>query len=359
MPRRPKYLPAVLVKAFTKVEGYEQVSGAPRLPSIQAWRDALQRGGAPPGDRALNLIATYLGTYWQERDDWDQLALLGQLYFLTDNWLKAAGVNSHLAAQSAVQKAVLKLFGAVVNELCKCIACSVNRLPQMLESIWGRVMTPDGRRTDGWTGVSPGQTPTVAKYLSRAEAEKYRLIFDDLGRAQQLTWWNGKPPWELRLANSAPWRGAAAPGFREMNVGFAGYVLSMGREFYMTRHRNGFKDGKDFYHSSYLAGDPVLCAGTIEIVNGRVLTVTNESGHFRPTVHHLLEVVQALQMHGVTPASFEVSAMRGSWDPKPGQSGQGSLVLRGDRFLHEYWRGKNLQARIDNNEGNRNRPWTG
>jgi hypothetical protein len=42
-----------------------------------------------------------------------------------------------------------------------------------------------------------------------------------------------------------------------------------------------------FNHSSFAAGNDVLCAGMIEINQGEVIAVSNESGHYRPTAQML------------------------------------------------------------------------
>ena len=53
--------------------------------------------------------------------------------------------------------------------------------------------------------------------------------------------------------------------------------------------------GGTFHHSSFLSGKPVLCAGEIEIRNGRVRYVDNGSGHYRPTTQQLLQCLNVLE----------------------------------------------------------------
>lgn len=49
---------------------------------------------------------------------------------------------------------------------------------------------------------------------------------------------------------------------------------------------NGF-NGTFFNHSSYCAGKEILCAGTLATKDGKLLYVSNLSGHYKPTPAHL------------------------------------------------------------------------
>jgi hypothetical protein len=85
-----------------------------------------------------------------------------------------------------------------------------------------------------------------------------------------------------------------------------------------------------FYHSSYLAGDKVLCAGTILIRAGRILGIRNNSGHYKPTADHLVNVLEALKMHGVPLDIISVSTLV----PQAGGR-EGWLSQRGDEMLRD------------------------
>jgi hypothetical protein len=97
-----------------------------------------------------------------------------------------------------------------------------------------------------------------------------------------------------------------------MQPGYAGFALSMGRELFMAHHRGGFhKD--NFFHSSYLSGDTVLCTGTILIKHGSVQGLINDSGHYQPTIEHLVNVLQTFRMQGVDVSKIWVNAAPKSW----------------------------------------------
>jgi hypothetical protein len=334
-------------QGFRKVRSFEQLHGpVSPIPRLTQWLADTNGGGkTPPCNRTLGQITEYLECYRNVTEKWDRVAMLAQLYFLTDRWLRdanlSAGVND--LQQIGRPAAVQNLFRAAVQELCRELTCTVNYLPQLLENLWGRVMTAYGVKID--------QAPKGVVYLNRARAELLRLRFDINGLAWQCTWW-ARDKTQLVLVDSANFTGTAAPRRKPIEPGFAGYALSMGRDFYMGEHRNGFKDGKDFYHSAYLAGGPALCTGTMKIVQGRVRMVTNESGHYMPRIENLVNVVQALQMYGVPPATYGVQAMKESWYDRNGQRGLTSLTMRGDKFLQKYFLGEAILERYEQNRKN-------
>ncbi|MDB4875314.1 MAG: hypothetical protein JWM41_1760 [Gemmatimonadetes bacterium] len=97
--------------------------------------------------------------------------------------------------------------------------------------------------------------------------------------------------YKLKLADSA---NAASLG-----AGVAGYVIRVDHEVFMARHGEAkFGDAK-FAHSAYTNGRPVLCAGEIGITNGKLLTVTVASGHYRPGLRSMMEMLNMLSRRGV------------------------------------------------------------
>jgi len=65
------------------------------------------------------------------------------------------------------------------------------------------------------------------------------------------------------------------------------------------------KELKAFHHSSFLGGYDVACAGEIEVVNGTLLSVNNNSGHYTPPPVCLVALVDRLRKGGV-----DVEALR-------------------------------------------------
>jgi hypothetical protein len=328
------------------------------IPSLSRWLDDSNCGGGHPATRdwVLRLIDRYLCAFHHRRDWenwWEAVSILGQLYFLTDHWLRESPAP-HSKINQKREPWVRELFEAVVDNLCFLLDCKVNYLPEMIELYWGRILTDGGYYTDNQNpsgrGILPrhiprSMLPTVADYLTAAEREKYRLIFCD-GLAYQTTWWKEKPfrriPAESKVVG---WTDAEGPHAwqtmeerekmkkgRMMEDGFAGFALSMGRDFYIaTHHRNYARH--NFYHSSYLAGGTVLCTGSMKIVHGHVLAIKNDSGHYRPTLEHLVSVLQALEMYRVPPRQVRVIVTANSWKLPNGRSGP-RTEMWGDELLH-------------------------
>jgi hypothetical protein len=340
-----------------------------------------QGGNAnPPRDALLRHIDDYLRTYWMKTDTWERVSILGELYFLTDCWLKTVQHGqSHAGASlrspaapsgwlktvqqgprhaifSARQPVVLKLFRSVVDALCFLLDCKVNYLPQRIEETWGRMLTPHGYNLDNLL-TTPGAIPTTTEYLSSTEREKYRLAFRD-GKAFQKTWWDPPIRWVPADSARVHWHyGPKVPDTTPpmFDRGFAGFALSMGREFYMATHYGGFEDPRarlNFYHSAYLSGDAVLCTGSMLIDNGEVKAIKNDSGHYKPRLEHLVNIVQALGMYGIAPYKVKVFAVAHSWQEDDGSDGPYEFEIAGDQLLR--WRSGALGTRLRAEANERN-----
>lgn len=73
-------------------------------------------------------------------------------------------------------------------------------------------------------------------------------------------------------------------------LGHAIFVMSPDGQFYVGSHRVNA-----FHHSSFLAGEDVASAGEIQAKNGRIVQITNKSGHYKPQVIHLVQALQQLR----------------------------------------------------------------
>jgi len=97
--------------------------------------------------------------------------------------------------------------------------------------------------------------------------------------------------------------GIASGRFREPQLNCAGYVLSLQGELFAGLHAPGSAAqcmGKNpFYHSSYMAGQDVLCAGRIFVKQGNLVGIDNASGHYKPSADHLRRAIRELDRQGV------------------------------------------------------------
>lgn len=71
-------------------------------------------------------------------------------------------------------------------------------------------------------------------------------------------------------------------------------------------------------HSSFLAGGPVAAAGEIRVENGRIHTITDQSGHYRPLPPLTAQFLRHLQRSGVELEGVRVDSARvGTITPAP------------------------------------------
>lgn len=329
---------------------YGAVSGAAaEIPSLLAWQ-AQTRVGQFRRDELLVQIDETIDAYWRAAEGWARLALLGRLYFLSDFFLKSVSQTDRVDYAHRAS-AVQGLFVTVVDKLCKCFECTVNMLPRMIEEIWGRILTPHGYETD-MDQTARGGIPTVVKYIDAAKRDFYRVRIQG-GRAEMRDRTQKKlVRWVPADTRGIGWEYDPIYKLAPMMApGYAGFALSMGREFYTAHHKGAF-DEKNFFHSSYLSGGAVLCTGTWLIENGVVKAIKNDSGHYQPTIEHLINAVEALQMRGVNPKLLTVTAVPYSWADVHGAIGTTELVLDGAQLLARRSLGNALHRRAQMNQIN-------
>lgn len=87
--------------------------------------------------------------------------------------------------------------------------------------------------------------------------------------------------------------------------GKAIYVMSQSGTFHVASHIVG-----RYHHSSLLAGQAVACAGEMEVDQGKLLWLSNKSGHYQPNLNHLVQVLHQLQKSGV-PMTFRMKVFFG------------------------------------------------
>jgi hypothetical protein len=87
--------------------------------------------------------------------------------------------------------------------------------------------------------------------------------------------------------------GAYHPQSSAGEQGEAIYVCDIDGDFYV--HLDTAKHVGRYQHSSLLAGREVTCAGTIYIVAGRVVMLSNSSGHYQPTALDLHDAMVAME----------------------------------------------------------------
>lgn len=141
-------------------------------------------------------------------------------------------------------------------------------------------------------------------------------------RAGLLDWSNPPSAEELATPPEQRLRGAV-PDTAHMSTAFGGssgrgiFVLTQG-QLHVTdtaRYAEMFGGGGiEAYHSSITGGRPVDAAGEIEIRDGRVLAISNLSGHYRPDPEHLLNTLSWLAGRGIDVSGVKVGVLDKEYD---------------------------------------------
>lgn len=76
------------------------------------------------------------------------------------------------------------------------------------------------------------------------------------------------------------------------------------------------------HHSSLLAGENVACAGEMEVRRGKLVTLSNKSGHYQPEPVYLTQVIRVLSDAGVDEISYGIRGVLARPD-RPSQDGEG------------------------------------
>ena len=133
-------------------------------------------------------------------------------------------------------------------------------------------------------GINSWIAPLKVKYLDEVEKLKHQLLIKE-GKLFDV---NGKPFNSLDLDN-------------RFNNGKAIFVMDeYGRIFASTKNKPTF-----FHHSSFLAGKPVSFAGEIEVIDGIILSISNNSGHYQPGEEFLSQFFDFLNYSKVDTNSIE------------------------------------------------------
>ena len=83
-------------------------------------------------------------------------------------------------------------------------------------------------------------------------------------------------------------------------TGFGIYVMSVQGNLHSTSHAAGFR-----HHSSLLGGAPVAGAGELQVRNGKLMLLSNKSGHYTPDVFNLLKTLAVIAAAGI-PLNFRI-----------------------------------------------------
>lgn len=122
--------------------------------------------------------------------------------------------------------------------------------------------------------------------------------------------------YKLTLGNNIRTASGEVFSTAEMSTAFSGrgwaiYVIDFDQNFYSNSHVIN-----QFHHSSFLAGAPVLAAGELAVDAGRIVALTNKTGHYKAGARELASALGILEASGVVLATLKVSdpfRSKGKW----------------------------------------------
>lgn len=122
--------------------------------------------------------------------------------------------------------------------------------------------------------------PSHVMHLNDAQREQLRLTVGHDGRLYD----SKGMPFDTRNGMSVHTRGG----------GRAIFVM----DEHGTVYASNYQEVGRFHHSSFLGGRPVAGAGELQVHNGNIMAISRQSGHYRPEVEHLQQVVDQLRGNG-------------------------------------------------------------
>jgi hypothetical protein len=116
--------------------------------------------------------------------------------------------------------------------------------------------------------------------------------------------------------------------------GWAPFAMGEEGDLYMTRHFIDENDsGNDLhekiYHSNYTGGGPLVAAGTLLVVDGLILGIRGDSGHYKPTDHNIAEALRVLATRGVKVHHWDTA------NPRPPTGAMAFIASQRQDFLRQ------------------------
>jgi hypothetical protein len=257
------------------------------------------------------LLGRYRAHEW--KTDAKAKVILCDLFVTTNFWLKRY-YEKHPAMKRERHPAVSALFERVTIELRMVFGCTRAEVGQRITEIFGRDLTPEGEQTDRAKG---------AHFYDCQALKTLRLRFRS-GRVYHYEQNHRRGPMRLVPVNSAEFYEAVRAVGMVRRPDWAPFIMTLEREFYMSRHTLNVPGAPNIFHSAYTGGGTVCAAGTMLIRSGQILGIRPDSGHYKPLENNIAVAITALGMHSVPLSAIEVVP----WDDAPPQGGGNPTALQ-------------------------------
>jgi hypothetical protein len=214
-----------------------------------------------------------------------KLVILFQIYRHSRYVVKNAHNKAKIGAELNAKKlgAVQGICAFVTAQLRAVMGATEETFAAELIRFFGKQVDPHGQHED--------------EAALRNEMIQYYTT--DVARAPfKLSFRNG-------LAHKHPIdKGIRSAGVVNYDTDAAGDNLENGGSLFVLDPRgriyvSGREGERSLKHSSFLGGGATLCAGTMRVANGRVAWVSARSGHYRPTVTQMVNLLERLRSYQV------------------------------------------------------------
>lgn len=296
----------------------------PGIPTLNDWKkmsfvgslfSALRRN-----DPCLHVIDALVDNYHKacgrNCSAGERQYLLGRMFFATLFW------NNHYRndrrMEAGRRPAIMSLNLTAAKELAIAYHCAPGAIASKLTQLFGKEMSKHGEVVDA------GKTEF---YLSLATRESHRIHFSG-GLLHRLETKLTDVRSSLRVFDSMDYFSRNQKVYDALvksdnrldgennragdKAGECGYALSTTDALYIAplidfgMSSVAKRDNLPVYHSNFMAGQPVQCAGMISVRQGRVRFLSNASGHYMPVDAALAKVLFLLQIAGTPIRQIQV-----------------------------------------------------
>jgi hypothetical protein len=279
--------------------------GQPPMPTEKLWKEASKSGiFAKARDGLLLHIDCLVRSFHiMHKGGRGTTVLLSVLYQSTATWLRINaqyGAAKHTGDYKVRYLAMSDLQTLAGYNLMRNLGLtSLGKVEAKLIELYGKELSAHGAQIDQQNLA--GTDDEIIKYCTTEEDRSLFRLHADKGvlmRRKGLD--DGKlEPFDTTGMNSTdPDQGVFVMDFDSI---YAGAHDASSQEA-----RNPWKNMKQFYHSSFLAGKPVLSAGEIKVRHGTLVALTPKSGHYQGDKRQLQNLILRLQSLGVNTGNVDV-----------------------------------------------------
>ncbi len=274
-----------------------------KMPTKNEWEKNV---GGPSGlkrkgkyDRILARISDLIKE-WNAAPESRKRYLECELYFSTQYWNRNEAPKP---TQKDAASHVKALFDLVEIRIAKEFNCPTYGVAPQLQKLYCC--------TEQASAIFKDEYDIPHTFQKRGDLEKFKLYFVQ-DKAKWSPWWennkNGLVLVNTKDANDAH-KGAAAGqqplAQSALGADAAFFVMNRYRDMYAAPHYPRVTDFP-MYHSTIPHGQPIQYAGSILIEKGIVRAICDDSGHYKPGVDYVINVLEHFKTLGVPLSKIEV-----------------------------------------------------